>query len=451
LDLKFEKWQNRSTTKPNIKNFNLDVAEDISGAIIASKRKYKAVELRYSMCGIEALQMERKKWSVLELLERLATTTTDLRLSISDGVDTDAVTLILFIMQNVTKLDVRLAGFSRNVLTKKKLLRLEHKGFNFMAKLEQLKWKYSDEILPLFRGCKKLKSFTNLRFSWSSFEAFIAQQERLEHLDLQSFESILKSWPSFQFKLKSLAFSGASVTNFQEMAKFLKSQPLLESLDIHFNHSVFKSTEPSFMKTVLALPKLTKLCIYYTDIPIMSLPNSFFDNLDNNSIKHLELHNFNNNFTRIANSLHAVEKIRVFDLFSRSVDISHLSFNVISKTSFSSEHFLTSMSYSTPDIPKNREDFEKAVICFLKKNRNIRDIEIGQRKWLMHQDKFQLSEDFCKKIVDNAPSLKELELFNVHDAYANLTSFLLMHESQLLRTIHLHAASKEGPREIMIY
>jgi len=72
--------------------------------------------------------------------------------------------------------------------------------------------------------------------------------------------------------------------------------------------------------------------------------------------------------------------------------------------------------------------------------------DFGHPNWLRHKDEFQLSLGFCKRLVDAAPNLKELKLYNIRDAHEEFVAHLAANKPETFEVIELYATDPSSKR-----
>jgi len=154
----------------------------------------------------------------------------------------------------------------------------------------------------------------------------------------------------------------------------------------------------------------------------------------NNTIESITLRNEIKSFVRLLNSMDAVKKIES-DCSRACLNLSGLRLDVIAKIAeFKEDQFI----YAPKEVPENNEEFETVFGQLLQRTsywNQLKKIFIGHPSWLDHQNEFQLSLEFCKSLVNAAPKLKELKLYNVHPDFA---AYLDANKPKKLKTIQLH-------------
>jgi len=380
----------------------------------------------------------------IEIVKAIGKSITEFELNVQFEMSVEDFQRILMSVPNVKKFSLEYLDedsygemFDLGVLSETQLQHLEQQNFNFMATVTELNISDCDaNVLQWFRDCRELKSFvfcpsTTFNEQNEKINHFLAQQESLKRLAMSFFEEDkptpilnLANWTTFSFKLTSLNI--AYIVLPASATEFIKQQDQLESLEFTIGLSdllTYVQQLHNLIKAIFALPKLNFLSIageFSLDHEDQSLPDWFFYDLHNDTIKELQLRldpPFKS-FTRLANSVLQAEKISI-ESHDCVANVSGLQLDVIKKLDVRSAGFL----YSPPNIP-DREKFEESFTTFMSKNELSYGICIGHPNWLHHRRQFQLSFEFCKMLVDKMHHFKGIELYNVHDSHDELQEYL---------------------------
>jgi len=226
---------------------------------------------------------------------------------------------------------------------------------------------------------------------------FLLQQTCLEHLSVDYIGKWSEAlWNDFGFKLKTLKVShNFEIDLYTASAnEFFTTQNELESLDLYVDHTAYFSFNrlQLILKAIFALPKLQNLTMETRGLFYLSpLPGArFFAGLSNNTIRKLHLKTPGRNLIRIANSMHAIERIY---MDCKELSLSKLRLDVIEKIIFTGQE----VHYRPVLAPNDRHKFERAFTSFIKNcSSDIKEMHIGHPNWLQQWRFFQVSLDVCK-------------------------------------------------------
>jgi len=440
--------------------------EEIHQRIVSSSRKYTNLTLKHFVDFIDTAELQA---AALALLRMLGETVKEVTIEggYVDWSNAEDFAQMLSCLRNITKYTLR--NIEQNDSNSPIIIYLffRDKDFSFMETVEELELcNCFDYILNAFSSCSNLKRFaiTDYR-TWRSagvLNGFLLSQTQLEHLEIVS-DSIesdfdylydLQGWQTFSFKLKSLDVYHTQAELYLALG-FFDQQKELESLGISIkyvgsgddnNEEAERSQLHNTIAFIWSLPMLKNLELkLYCDGERSILPETFFDDLPrNNTIERITLRCGVRNFVRLLNTLDAVKRIDS-GCYNSHLDLSGLRLDVIAKiVSFNEDH----LTYAPEEVPDNSDEFEKIFGKLLELQRgsqrnSLETICIGHPSWLRHQDEFQLSLEFCKRLVKSAPDLEELELYKVHPDFA---AYLVTNMPKNLKVIELHTADSSSNR-----
>jgi len=479
LDLKFvAPWD----AKPEEKRTIAEI-EEIHQRIVNNSRKYTNLTVKHFVDFIDTPELRP---AALGLLEMLGETVKEVTIY-ENYVDWFTVTdfaRMLSVLRNVTKYTLR--NFSQNDTGGAYLVDIHFRveDFQFMEIVEDLELSSCCEyILNAFKSCTNLKRFamTDCRISGDILIKLLLRQTQLEHLKIAVFDQdeynydgplFIENWRMLNLKLKSLDIYHTKVylCNLHQAHGFFRFQFELESLGIFIAYNGFGDDEngsetddddddderevgereqlQAMMSIIWSLPKLKnlKMNLFGRGEQVI-LPETFFNGLPlNNTIEKVTLRCETENFVQLLNSLDAVEEIES-DCYHSHLDLSGLQMDVIAKIVKFNENHLT---YAPEEVPENSEEFEKIFGQLLKRrplnDDGLKKIYIGHPSWLRHQDAFQLSLEFCKNLVESAPNVKELKLYNIRDAHGEFAAYLATNKPKTLELIELRTNDPSSKR-----
>jgi len=449
LDLKFIQWENNKNKYSIIPVADI---EAIHQRVVSRSREYQKLTIhnfiRFNETSIEDIQS-----AAFELLKMLGETVKEVTIdgSFYKRGNINDLAQMLIALRNVTKYKIKcFHKYNYNDSHYDDDYELDQRfqqGLDFMEIVEELEINSCHEhILNAFSSCTNLKrcAITNC-YTDGILDGFLNRQTQLEHLDAAVNSSInLSNWLTFKKKLKSLKI-WLKNAYLNAAPLFFRQQNELESLGILINYSDYRrhleaeedlEQIHNIIASIWSLPKLKnfKMIIYGYRKPI--LPETFFNDLPrNDTIERITLRCAIKNFMLLLNSLDAVNEIES-ECYSH-LDLSGLRLEIIAKiTKFNEDH----LTYAPEEVPENSVEFEKIFGQLLQRtlHHNLKIICIGHPSWLRHQDEFQLSLEFCKNLVEAAPKLEKLKLYNVRNIHVGLAVYLATRKSTKLELVDLY-------------
>jgi len=428
LKISTTKWNQDKHKYEQISLADLNIFCDI---IMNSEveRKHKKLEYVYGSYIPYEIDDKLDDYKI-DIMEKLSQTVTDFEYYLKQTYQGNNLARTMFAMQNVEKFEFVSFSIDNDfVEIDLEVKKLEALNFNFMRNLKHLKIQYfSADVLQLFRECRNLDTFVyrnddsddesdnHSEYQWKNIVNFIAQQKKLEYLELRvdfTFGEEDLIFPMFKlktFKMCNGSYEGASF-------KFLAQQDQLEFLTVIARmNDLLRFHEE--LKMIFAMPKLKDLELQFGDESYSAtFPKWFLDNLQNKTIKKLHLHIPPKEFIApIVNSLRAVEEIILYGGIC-SVDLSEMPWNIINKI-YARPHQRLGIYYAPTNI-LNPEQIENNIIDCFEKGRwkKLKQLCIGNSEWPENPHNFQLSFKFCKYLIDLVDNLKidKLYLHSVHD------------------------------------
>jgi len=407
--------------------------EAIFKSIMSNQRKYQKLEVFVPPKTSQSYK--RFDLLLLDIIETIGSTIKDFKYWTHDGSFKNDIVQILLAIPNAEKLSILYHYDVDNAIATEipiDVQQLQRKQFNFMANLKDLMIiNYDGDILKLFR-CKQIERL-NAVFTFRSQEQlklidnFLAQQKQLKTLDLfLSWKSSLRcdlNWPAYEFKLTSLSLNKVPLPP----KEFFAKQDQIEELFVTIKTGNFRDPLPFYdaMQSIFGLKKLEKLkilCHDYHSDAYETLPEWFFHNLRNDTVKKVKFIWPQQNFIRVANLLHEAEKVAIH---AESLDLSRVRLDVIEKSVIVCQDELV---YAPPEVPPDREYFERVFAKCVEQIDVTGDVpstlRIGHINWSNHLE-FQLTLQFIINLVEHLPHLENLELSNVHECQEQLEEYLI--------------------------
>jgi hypothetical protein len=151
----------------------------------------------------------------------------------------------------------------------------------------------------------------NIKFFNPIFNEIIFCQEKLEHLEIIGYKDVWMKLSKFKLKHLKVFFVEPS----EDFLDFLKSQEVLESLELRSKFEFNKTQFKKFLSTILGLQKLQNLTMSLQEIPEVSDLSFIYDFKCN--LKNLAINTYGNNSVKfIANFLACYPKLEFLHLIS---------------------------------------------------------------------------------------------------------------------------------------
>jgi len=313
-----------------------------------------------------------------------------------------------------------------------------------MTNLKKLKLITDGDNLTYFEDCTTLtdlKLHFEARYTenWAEItEDWLLKQKNLKHLEMENEEreETVKLFEmdrseEVPFQLESLSVSSDNSGAF--MDRFIGGQQYLIDCIFKEQKEDNSATRSKVLRAMLMLPQLKTLTI--DTVP------SITDLIDirNTSIKKV-VHKSqpSDDCSELLKDLLIIcESVEVIECECVYFYTYELPSNVLHKLQLP---YCYQFCYKPEAIPEDQRAFEENFLSFLRPHTQIKELMIGHKNWLQHEQ-FGLSLGFFKDLLRFLPKLEIMEIYNNAEA-KQIYNYVSTFESQLNLLIVRHSKGK---------